>query len=128
MNILEVQEILGRIALPSPSNIIIVSEPIAEGDGLVIYKGLAERFSDTIVLAPHASYETPIHEILHSTFGIGNELVVELISKIISLKSRFFPSLLSNKPEYELCQYCDKFKALHTKYKDRAYHYRLMKR
>lgn len=124
MDISEVEEILGRTWLPKPRHVIMVTEPVTEPvDGVVFYRGVSQRFGDVVVLTPQAAFDTVYHEILHS-LGLGSELVVRVISKVLALKAQILPALFAEKPRYQLCSGCEEFRVLHEKYAGRALHYR----
>lgn len=123
MDIREIEEILGRLRLKNPQHIIIVNEPVVERfDGVAYYRGLAERFSDTIVLSSDMKPDTVIHEVLH-TVGIANEFITQILSNILLVKAKLLPAFLTSKPKYIECSGCERYKILHEKYKGRATHY-----
>lgn len=112
-----------------PKHIILVLEPVEMIDkkyGLLLFRGLQPSWRrDTIVLvAPLATEETVIHETLH-TYGFG-ETVTHLFSKPLLNFRKTIPPIIKRRVKYKECHYCEEFKIVHTKYKDKMKHYVLV--
>jgi len=132
LDIHEVEEILGMYrALKAPKHIIVTEEPVRQQlNGDIFYRGLAPKWRrDVIVLTPQAIPETVVHENLHANFGLGEEITYPLARLLIVKYNiiQLFPRLkrlLVRPVKYELCQGCEEFAELHTKYQGRALHFR----
>ena len=83
-----------------------------------------------MVLTPDMIDETVLHEAIHADFGVG-EVIANPLAKILVWKARIlkqFPlvkSLVQRELHYQKCGGCEEFKELHTKYSNRASHYKM---
>lgn len=103
MDIEEVKRILGYLrilGLFAPKHIFIVDEPVFEKfNGMIFYRGLAVPGESVIVLSRHADETTIPHEIVHSSFGLG-EIAARIIGRIAGVKIRFY-NMIGFKPMVE---------------------------
>jgi len=115
--------------LKPPKNIIYVLEEVYTYHpeyGTLFFRGLQPNWlRDTIVIvAPLATEETVVHEVLH-TYGLG-ETATHMLAPKLRIFREVFKPFIKREIKYRECSYCEEFKIIHTKFKDKIKHYVLV--